>query len=658
MNQDNKIRVGLVQIGNSFSGQAYFPYTAGVLQSFCKRHLNEPEAFEFLPIIFLRDSLDSCVEELRGSDIVLFSCYPWNLQFSLALASKLKNISPDTIMCFGGPSIPIREEACHTFLTENPFVDIACLGEGEQTTVSILEALKAGEQISVQGTATHDTNAGFSHISGHNRMENLDNIPSPYLDGVFDSLISKHPEIEWLGLLETNRGCPFGCSYCSWGRRGDANKIAPFHMDRIKAELDWMSENEVSFIFCCDANFGILERDYDVVMHVVELKKKTGFPHAFSVQNTKNMAEKTFLVEKTLSDNQLSKGANLAVQTITREALVNIGRKNIPMEHFAKLQTMYRSHGIATYTDLILGLPGETKDSFINSACTLIESGQHFRIQFNNLIALSNAPMSAPGPMKEHEIQTATGRLINVHGQRNVDDGTPDELQDLVVGTKTMPIEDWRESRVFGWLVELLYFNKLFQLPIFMAANHFGADYRNLFSSLLSKNLGQWPILQELVEFLRERADQLSKGGDEYCLSDQWLPIWWPVGEFLYIKLIKEDKLDEFSRQAADFFSGLTKNPEESHPIIKECADLNKKLLILPTTLKDTEWEGTYDYWSYFMDNTTGSKTDLSLMRGKYILRRSQHVFDNNNKFDEWCRTVVWYRHRTGAYYYDLERKQ
>ncbi len=88
------------------------------------------------------------------------------------------------------------------------------------------------------------------------------------------------------------------------------------HLDRVYAELDWFSKNKIEFIFCCDANFGILPRDYDIALKAAENKKKFGYPHVLSVQNTKNARERAYKVQKLLADTGLSKGVTLAMQTV------------------------------------------------------------------------------------------------------------------------------------------------------------------------------------------------------------------------------------------------------------------------------------------------------------------------------------------------------
>ncbi len=116
-------------------------------------------------------------------------------------------------------------------------------------------------------------------------------MPSPYLTGIFDELIKENPEEKWLASWETNRGCPFSCTYCDWGSATNS-KVSRMHLDRVYAELDWFSKNKVEFIFCCDANFGMLPRDYDIALRAAENKKKSTDTHMSSQFKIQKMQEK------------------------------------------------------------------------------------------------------------------------------------------------------------------------------------------------------------------------------------------------------------------------------------------------------------------------------------------------------------------------------
>ena len=278
------------------------------------------------------------------------------------------------------------------------------------------------------------------------RLKDFDKVPSPYLTGIFDELIKENPEEKWLASWETNRGCPFSCTYCDWGSATNS-KVSRMHLDRVYAELDWFSKNKVEFIFCCDANFGMLPRDYDIALKAAENKKKYGYPHVLSVQNTKNARERAYKVQKLLADSGLSKGVTLAMQSVDPHTLKSIKRDNISTEDYEELQKRFTNDGIATYTEFILALPGDTYSTFADGVSNVIQSGQHNRIQFNNLSILPNAEMAEPQNIKNDKIITVSCPIVNVHGSL---DETPEdninESQQLVISTKSLPFNDWKKQ--------------------------------------------------------------------------------------------------------------------------------------------------------------------------------------------------------------------
>ena len=62
-----------------------------------------------------------------------------------------------------------------------------------------------------------DQNKNYCNNPNLPRLKDFDKVPSPYLVGIFDDLIKENPKERWLASWETNRGCPFSCTYCDWG---------------------------------------------------------------------------------------------------------------------------------------------------------------------------------------------------------------------------------------------------------------------------------------------------------------------------------------------------------------------------------------------------------------------------------------------------------
>src|SRR3989344_806150 len=140
MADKKKIKVGMVQINNSFDRQNYLPLSLGFLHSYAQKHAKNFDDFEFSMPIYKRIQVDKAVESLLGSDIVAFSSYVWNFEISKEIARRLKQEDKDTLILFGGCHVPdTREKGLEKFLRENPFIDLASPGEGEKPFTSFLE---------------------------------------------------------------------------------------------------------------------------------------------------------------------------------------------------------------------------------------------------------------------------------------------------------------------------------------------------------------------------------------------------------------------------------------------------------------------------------------------------------------------------------------
>lgn len=131
------IKVGLVQINNSFSGQSYLPYSIACLEGYVKEKAINPNRFQFIDHIYKREPVSKIVNHLLQADVVGFSTYVWNARISLEIARRLKNIKPNIQIVFGGPQVPDHPEK---FLRENSCVDIVAHNEGELTFLNILQS--------------------------------------------------------------------------------------------------------------------------------------------------------------------------------------------------------------------------------------------------------------------------------------------------------------------------------------------------------------------------------------------------------------------------------------------------------------------------------------------------------------------------------------
>ena len=221
--------------------------------------------YEFKRFVFTRESTDKVVQEMENPAVVGFSNYIWNTQYNLTLAKKIKAKYPECVIIFGGHNIPPD----NSFLKEYGFIDFLIHGEGEEAFKGLLlELCKREKDFSSINNVSYRSADG-TFVKNPTVVLTCTDYPSPYLTGLFDYIFEENPDMQLDAILETSRGCPNACAYCDWGC--NSSRIRFFPIERIKAEIDWLSEHKVKFVWGADSNFGAAERDLEIVDYLIDV---------------------------------------------------------------------------------------------------------------------------------------------------------------------------------------------------------------------------------------------------------------------------------------------------------------------------------------------------------------------------------------------------
>jgi radical SAM superfamily enzyme YgiQ (UPF0313 family) len=617
------------------------------MRSYAAKHYAGTEPLNFSGLIYKRIDVNEALKEIGHCDVVGFSAYVWNIKLSLKIAKELRNANPSCLIIFGGPQVPDKAEE---FLRENTFIDIVVHGEGEQAFTEILTRYTTRDFSDISSASYMQKDGIFVRSPRYARIKSLDDIPSPYLTDTFKQIVESNTDEKWIAMWETNRGCPFSCTFCDWGS-AVASKLNQFGLDRLYEEVKWFSDNKIEFVNCCDANFGILPRDLEIAQHVVEVKEKTGYPNAMSVQNTKNSTERAYLVQKILADAGLNTGVTISMQSMDEQTLRNVKRANISTKSFQELQRRFTKDTIATYTDMIPALPGETYNTFADGIDSVIENGQHNRIQFHNLSLLPNSEMSDTEYRKKFGITTVTSKIINMHGSlAELEDESTQELQDLVIATDSMPRPDWVKTRSYCWMVALLHFNKLFQIPLVLSHYLGKIKYRKIFEAFMNKEiLEEFPILSEIRTFFAEKAQDIQNGGSEYCESKEWLNIFWYADEYVFIKLAVENKIEQFYDESHRLLKKVLADNATELPdgMLEDAILLNKTLLKLPFDYKNETVRTHYNISELYESMVANESIPVDASIHDYLIQKDDDVCTT---WEQWFREVVWFGNKRGAY--------
>lgn len=442
-----KKEVYFVQTGCVCNNEYYLPYAVGIIASyaFADERINSNYSLEKL--FYKCDDVTEIVDEIKNPGIVAFSCYMWNYSFNLKLASVLKEKFPDSIVIFGGHHINENDG----ILEQYPFIDYLIYGEGEDTFLKLLLCF-AG-----YGCIDDICNISFRHCgkiinTPHVSLKkDINEFPSPYLSGIFDDIL-KNNDDKFAAVIETNRGCPYHCSYCDWGDYN--NTVRRFDFERVCREIEWLGKHAISYFVIADSNFGFFPEDEKIIDKIIETKKIYGYPKGLTVAFKKNSTEQVFRMNKKLYNNSLSRGATLSMQTLSPAALKRINRENMPAENFVELMKLYNENNIPSYTELILGLPGETYDSFCDGINFLLENGQHNSIHVFLCELLPNSTMCSKEYIEKYKIQSVKRKFVMRAGNKSIG---MDGWSTIVNGTYSMSKQDMYESLVFSFAVQVFH---------------------------------------------------------------------------------------------------------------------------------------------------------------------------------------------------------
>jgi len=448
------------------------PLNIGYIAAYAEKYL--PCNFEFK--LFKDPELMIKAIKEEKPDIVALSFYVWNLNLNNVVMRVAKESLPDTLTIGGGPiftDINSNIGKAEKFFSKNSFCDLYILNQGEKT---FLDVVKKYDQYDcdtgilknkvINGTIINDlTGSGKILIGSPTELLNdLDEIPSPYLNGMLDEFFDGPFD----PIIETNRSCPYRCTFCAWGI--GSSKLRKFSIDRIEKEIEYIAQKTPKSLnlFIGDANFAILERDVKIAKFIKKVNIKYGYPSRVSVQWNKTRIDRVARVAKYLYG-LAEVGASM--QSLSNDVLRVIKRKNLSLEEVVKLNDNLNHEvpGSTMFSELILGLPLETVKTHIDANKKLTDLGMEI---FNyNLHLLPGTEMDTDSYRDKYFKKTGWRLHDNAFG---IYDGIKIfEGQEVVLETSSMNNEELRSFRFFHFLMQFMWGKRWFH------------DYLKLFEEIL-----------------------------------------------------------------------------------------------------------------------------------------------------------------------------
>jgi len=481
------------------SNYYYYPYSVGVVWAYATTQEGIVENYTLGGLYSVKEPIEQLVDRMVEPAVVGLSSYVWNVAYNEALAKAIKARYPECKMIIGGAETPNKSQ---DFFEDKPYIDYLIHQEGEISFTGLLQSFVGiKDEETVPGISINRN--GKTLMTGPSqRITDLDVVPSPYIMGLFDHLDEMYPGKIWNAVIETNRGCPFMCTFCDWGGT-TFSKVKKFNLERIEEELEWMGKNKIEMLTNTDANFGIFkDRDMEITDMLIRTKEKYGFPVLFDTNWSKNATVQLVDMAVKLMESDMMRRFTMALQSTNPLVLKHIKRVNLKEEAMTKVAETAFREGMSVNTELIIGLPGETWESWTSGLCDLLS--KDIIVEAYPVTILQNSEMNDAAYKEEHGITQVT--------LKSYFSNIVDEYQETLTGTKDLPEEQMKKLWLWTWYTSMMDANGFTQIVTRYLNKRHGMPFEKFYERLLDwgletesaaahKWLKKWQAYGENLEF-------------------------------------------------------------------------------------------------------------------------------------------------------------
>ena len=431
-----KKQIKFVSISNHVMGGQWLPAASANIISHLIKDDYIKENYNFLDIEFQNDCLDSkkFIADLNVADMLCITNYVWNQSLNDSISNMFKIINPDGIVVYGGPNVPKFNRDIIEFVETRDYVDYFFTGAGEKT---FKEFLINGTSNIKNGYYCHDTYKEFNHHDvNYNELQlSASEYPMPSYDGLYDHILNEK-KYDRIGLpVETTRGCPYSCSFCDWGGQSNG-KVVKFDDKSVVDEIKNVIKNDsVKYIDFCDANYGIYERDIEIIKQIC-LNKNKVISVSFSgvaKNGSKHVDEIYSLVKDNFS--LILNETKISLQTMDANTLEINKRSNISTVKL--LKQMDSLDNPVRAAELIIGLPGETGDTWAETIFNTAGIG-FTSLKIHRLVLSPNILLNDPEFQLKHNIKPVEVQIPRLFLSTN----HIGHLEEKGIDTETFKIND------------------------------------------------------------------------------------------------------------------------------------------------------------------------------------------------------------------------
>lgn len=371
------------------------------LHGYFRKHYPQYESYiKWKPSVLFKITEEEVLEYLKKYDIDILcaSLYIWNVQHTMEVLKNIKEKYHKPLkILMGGPSCDAVKDAWEE---KYSFVDQFVVGQGEKAWANLaLSYLEVKELDTATPNIVHFVKKGDKVASKNYEYEFIRGIHySPFMEceDLIKELQDAYSDYNLAWPYETQRGCPYHCSFCDWNG-GQSNKTQKRKEINFMDEIDFMAKNKMYNLHISDANFGMWDVDVEIMKRMIYHNENNGAKFNFVSFNMSKIINNNFkeIMRLIVKHDFNSVWLKLSVQDIHPHVLEAIDRpgdwnesKKVGLDLYKEFSESKNLKKI--FVELILGLPGQTVESFTQTLDEFYGNG--FIPRTYPFLLLRNAP--------------------------------------------------------------------------------------------------------------------------------------------------------------------------------------------------------------------------------------------------------------------------
>lgn len=349
----------------------------------------------------------------------------------------------------------------------------------------------------------------------------------------------------------------------------------------------------------------------------------------------------------------MEKGITLSTQSNSPEALSNVRRKNIKLSVYNNLQKKYNKDNIPVYTELILGLPGETYQSFLRGIEEILQSCIKNQLFVYFCQVYPNTELADEEYQKKFKISTVCIPLNEVHAAVRPQDFIT-EHEEIVVSTASMPVEDWKRSAVISWIIQLFHGLKLGFYILTYLVDRYHVKYTEFFEyiALLKIKYDRIKILKNEVLTFYKAVDSILQGNSRCRVMPNFGSIYWEQEEASYLNISndKESFYNEMYELAKEYLDSIGADYDEEE--LKEVVEYQKARVPDYKSFKKEKYYFKYNIPEYFDTYFLEDQRSLSKIPQSMILT---DIKDYNGDKKTFAKEIILYGRKSNKMLYSVK---